>query len=212
VGLRDEKKQQQRQAIVDTALALFRDRGFDQTRVADVTDRLRISETTFFNYFATKQAVLEAAAEDMLNRSTAELVHDVEGDPRPVLCRLEELIGAFARNFAGDREVATLLATHTRLLLDRLREAQVHLLLARLFEEGRQRGEIRPELPPSQLAELFQALILTTIANWLTGRSDNEPLDQRLLRAWQILRCGLEPPATPTRPTKQRTSRNKTRP
>ena len=30
MGLREEKKQQQRQAIVDTALALFRDRGFSR--------------------------------------------------------------------------------------------------------------------------------------------------------------------------------------
>ena len=212
MGLREEKKQQQRQAIVDTALALFRARGFDQTRVTDVTDRLRISETTFFNYFSSKQAVLDAAAEEILNRSTAELAHDIEDDPRPVLQRLEELIGAFARNFAGDREVATLLAMHTRLWMDRLREAQVQLMLTRLFEEGRQRGEIRPELPPSQLAELFQALTLATITNWLIGRSDDEPLDQRLLRAWHILRGGLEPTPAPKRPAKPRTSRAKTRP
>ena len=211
VGLREEKKQQQRQAIVDTALALFRDRGFDQTRVQDVTQRLRISETTFFNYFPTKQSVLEAAAEEILNRSTAELAHDVEGDPRPVLQRLEALIGTFARNFAGDREVATLLALHTRLWHDRLREEQVHLLLVRLFEEARQRGETRLELPPSQLAELFQAVILSTIANWLIGRSD-EPLDRRLLRAWQVLRCGLEPTQVKKRPAQHRTSRTTTRP
>ena len=211
MGLREEKKREQRQAIVDTALVLFRERGFDQTRVQDVTERLRISETTFFNYFPTKQAVLEAAAEEILDRSTAELAHDVEGDPRPVLVRLEALIGTFARNFAGDREMATLLATHTTLWHDPLREAQVHLLLTRLFEEGRQRGEIRPELPPGQLAELFQALILVTVANWLIGRSDEEPLDQRVLRAWQILRRGLEPSDTGRRPAKPRTSRAKTR-
>ena len=53
--MREEKKQEQRQAIVDMALALFRERGFDETRVQDVTERLGISETTFFNYFPTKQ-------------------------------------------------------------------------------------------------------------------------------------------------------------
>lgn len=211
VGLREDKKQQQRQAIVDTALQLFRDRGFDRTRVQDVAERLRISETTFFNYFPTKQSVLDAAAEEILNRSTAELAHDVEGDPRPVLDRLEGLIGSFARNFAGDREVATLLAMHTRLWHDRLREEQAHLLLTRLFEEARQRCETRPELPPSQLAELFQAVTLATIANWLIGRNDDESLDQRLLRAWRILRCGLESPNTTNRPTK-RAHRTKTRP
>jgi len=197
VGLREEKKALQRQAIVDTALALFRERGFEQTRVAEVTGRLRISETTFFNYFPTKQAVLEAVAEDILTRSTTEL--NAENDERPVLERLETAVSAFAHNYAGDRELATLLAVHTRLWLDPLRQAQVHRLLVDLFEKGRQRGEIRPELPADQLAELFQAVILTTIASWLIGRAEAEPLDQRVLRAWHVLRCGLEPGPPPKR-------------
>ena len=71
MGLREEKKEQQRQAILETAVGLFRERGFEQTRVQDVTDRLRISEATFFNYFPTKQSVLEAAAVDLLDRTTA---------------------------------------------------------------------------------------------------------------------------------------------
>ena len=108
MGLREEKKEQQRQAILDTAVGLFRERGFEQTRVQDVTDRLRISEATFFNYFPTKQSVLEAAAVDLLDRTTALLHRDVEDDGRPVLERLEELVRSFATHFAGDREFAGL--------------------------------------------------------------------------------------------------------
>ncbi len=104
MGLREEKKRRQRQAILDTAVGLFREQGFERTRVSDVTERLSISEVTFFNYFATKGSVLEAAADDMLDRATALLRHDVADDTRPVPERLEELVRAFAVNFAGDRE------------------------------------------------------------------------------------------------------------
>ena len=69
MGLREEKKQATRAAIVATALDLFRTQGFDRTRIQDVVDRLRISEATFFNYFPTKESVLEAVADGVIDES-----------------------------------------------------------------------------------------------------------------------------------------------
>ena len=133
----------------------------------DVTERLRISEGTFFNYFPTKAAVLDAAAVDVLDRATVLLHHDVADHARAVLARLEELVRDFAANFAGDRDFAAQLALHTRLGLGREREQQTHRLLAELVEEGQRRGEIRADVPARRLAELFMAVVLVTVSNWL---------------------------------------------
>ncbi len=46
MGLREEKKVEQRRAILDAAVALFRKRGYEQTRVQDIITRLRISRTS----------------------------------------------------------------------------------------------------------------------------------------------------------------------
>src|SRR5258705_5776026 len=140
MGLREEKKQEQRAAILGVALELFRAQGFEATRVQDVTERLRISEGTFFNYFPSKAAVLDAAAVDILDRATVLLHHDVADHDRAVLERLEELVREFSANFAGDREFAVQLALHTRLGLGREREQLTHRFLADLFEEGQRRG------------------------------------------------------------------------
>ena len=171
----------------------------------DVTDRLRISEATFFNYFPTKQSVLEAAAVDLLDRTTVLLHRDAEDDGRPVLERLEELVRSFATHFAGDREFAGLLALNAQLWLLRRQRLETYELLARLLEEGQRRGEVREDLPSSQLAEMFVAVVLVTISNWLlapdddgvaTEAFDEDPLDERLLRAWRVLSDG----ATASRP------------
>jgi NADH dehydrogenase len=198
MGLREEKKEQQRQAILDMAVGLFRERGFEQTRVQDVTDRLRISEATFFNYFPTKQSVLEAAAVDLLDRSMALLHQDVEDDARPVSERLEELVRSFATHFGGDREFAGLLALNAQLWLLRRHRQETYGLLTCLLDQGQRRGEIRQDLPASQLAEMFSAVVLVTISNWLLapdddsaeGMLDEDPLDERLLRAWRVLSDG----------------------
>jgi AcrR family transcriptional regulator len=204
MGLREEKKEQQRQAILETAMGLFRERGFEQTRVQDVTDRLRISEATFFNYFPTKQSVLEAAAVDLLDRTMALLHDDVENDGRPVSKRLESLVRSFATHFAGDREFAGLLALNAQLWLLRRQRQETYGLLTRLLDEGQRRGEIRKDLPASQLAEMFIAVVLVTISNWLLAPGDDgggsesfdeDPLDERLLRAWRVLSDGATAPS-----------------
>jgi AcrR family transcriptional regulator len=206
MGLREEKKQEQRAAILGVALELFRAQGFEATRVQDVTERLRISEGTFFNYFPSKAAVLDAAAVDILDRATILLHHDVADHDRAVLERLEELVREFSANFAGDREFAAQLALHTRLGLGREREQLTHRFLADLFEEGQRRGEIRADVRPRQLAELFMAVVLVTVSNWLLFPGDESlpddddvadegPLDEALLQAWVVFRDG-----TTTRP------------
>jgi AcrR family transcriptional regulator len=199
MGLREEKKQEQRKAILAVALELFRAQGFDATRVQDVTDRLRISEGTFFNYFPSKAAVLDAAAVDILDRATILLHHDVADHDRAVLDRLEELVRDFAANFAGDRDFAAQLALHTRLGLGREREQQTHRFVTGLVEEGQRRGEIRADVPPRRLAELFMAVVLVTVSNWLLypgdesppdDDADEGPLDEALLQAWVVFRDG----------------------
>ena len=200
MGWREQKKLEQRQAILAVALDLFRSQGFEATRVQDVTERLRISEGTFFNYFPTKGAVLDAAAVDILDRATVLLRQDVADHDRSVLDRLEELVREFAANFAGDRDFAVQLALHTRLGLGREREQLTHRFLAELFEEGQARGEIRRDVPPRQLAELFMAVALVTVSNWLLFPGDESPpdeddpedgpLDEALLKAWTVFRDG----------------------
>src|SRR5215831_10019400 len=57
-GLRERKKAKLRQQIIDTAIRLFRKRGYEKTRVDDIVRILEISQPTFFRYFPSKDAVL----------------------------------------------------------------------------------------------------------------------------------------------------------
>jgi len=52
------KKARLRQQIVETALHLFRQRGYENTRIDDIVHTLEISQPTFFRYFPSKDAVL----------------------------------------------------------------------------------------------------------------------------------------------------------
>ncbi|MEJ2853264.1 MULTISPECIES: TetR/AcrR family transcriptional regulator [unclassified Saccharothrix] len=62
VGRRERKKQLTRQALVNAAVRLFTEQGYDQTSVADIAEAADVSKRTFFLHFPTKEDVLLADA------------------------------------------------------------------------------------------------------------------------------------------------------
>lgn len=58
LGRRERKKAAIRQALAETALALFLERGFDDVTVREIADAVDVSTTTLMKYFPTKEALV----------------------------------------------------------------------------------------------------------------------------------------------------------
>lgn len=65
-GLRERKKVQTRDRLIAAALKLCDEQGFEATTVDQISDAADISPRTFNRYFATKEDVVLAPAEDMI--------------------------------------------------------------------------------------------------------------------------------------------------
>jgi AcrR family transcriptional regulator len=61
------KGEQTRTAIFETALELFRDRGFDSTTMQDVADAAGIAKSAAYYYFPSKEAIVTAYYEAIQN-------------------------------------------------------------------------------------------------------------------------------------------------
>ena len=58
IPLREKKKQQVEHKITHSALQLFEKSGYDAVSIDDIAEAAEVSKSTFYNYFATKEAVL----------------------------------------------------------------------------------------------------------------------------------------------------------
>ncbi len=91
MGLREEKKEQTRRQILDAADELFRSKGYAASRVADVCQRVRISEKTFFNYFRSKEAVLTELAVEWFHRNGEASREEADEDDSPLAALLSNI-------------------------------------------------------------------------------------------------------------------------
>src|SRR5271155_5543219 len=210
MGLREEKKAEQRRAILNTAAALFRKKGYEETRVRDIVERLRISEVTFFNYFPSKDALIMAFAVEMLEYSIASVKRELERHNCSVPERIRSLMRQWATSWDEDPEFHALVTKQSRMMTEtrgilRERSLQLYEQYERLFAEGQKRGEIRADHKPLHLAEMLEGMLILIAGNWVSGwwEDRSDPLEERFMNAVTVFLEGC----SPTKPTSARASR-----
>ena len=65
-GLRERKKEATRERLLQVALDLFVERGFDAVSVDDIAEVAEVSKTTFYRYFDSKEDLLFGRATEHL--------------------------------------------------------------------------------------------------------------------------------------------------
>ena len=73
LGKREIQKQQVRERILDEALSLFSERGFEKTTVADIVGQCDIARGTFYNYFPDMNSLFDALI-NQLNQCIIEAI------------------------------------------------------------------------------------------------------------------------------------------
>ncbi|MET8775554.1 TetR family transcriptional regulator [Nocardia sp. NPDC050713] len=111
MGLREQKKRKTKQALVEAALRLFAEKGYDNTTVAEIAAAAQVSYATFFNYCTAKEDVV-FADDDLYDELLAEIFAarvPREGPADLLLRVIDQLSAATSWSFPLDHEL-----THIR--------------------------------------------------------------------------------------------------
>lgn len=184
-----------RERLFRSALALFAQKGFAETTVEDITEAADVGKGTFFNYFPSKDHILLAFGEMQLSKleSAVELARG-SGEPMPEFLRSlgVRMTQEPTRNPAIIRALlqAYLSTTPVRAAMMDL-QRRVHALHTQMIQLGQDRGEIRNDLPASEIAHVFRQTIFGTLLIWsLYG---DATLHSRIETAFNLLWSGLAP-------------------
>jgi AcrR family transcriptional regulator len=158
--------------LVEAAMELFQERGFDLTTVADIAARAGLTERTFFRYFTDKREVLFAGSHILREH----LVNEV-ASASPRTAPIDAVVGALERAtsfFEDRRDFArkrhALIVAH-----EELQERELIKLASLAMALGaalRRRGT--PPLAASLAAEAGITIFKHAFESWLTDARSRE--------------------------------------
>ena len=111
MALRERKsekiKKEKRDLFIITALSVFEEKGFNNTRVKDITKRANTSVGNFYNYFNSKEDVIEVLisglAELMISKFRELFVY-FEENRIPPISAVKNLFRGYAKMFREKKE------------------------------------------------------------------------------------------------------------
>ena len=144
--------------ILDVAEQLFAEKGYDNASTNDIIKEIGIARGTLYHHFSSKEEILDAIVERMINRSIAAARAMVKNNTIPLL---ERIAGAFLTlnidSGAGAEVLEQIHKPQNALLHQKSQEKlirEVVPMIAELIEEGN-RCKMFHSKYPAEAAEMI---------------------------------------------------------
>ena len=151
-------RETRRAELISAAITLFLEKGYEATMVSDIVRRVSVAQGTFYYYFKTKEDVLDAALQKLLQEGVDRVVRLATDDCQTASVRLE---GLFRMLFSprGSIEVdprysGLLRESAVHAHMEDVRFCMLRGVLAELIDAGTRYGEFRRLRYPGETAEI----------------------------------------------------------
>ncbi len=185
---RAERAVRTRQALIDAALRLFAERGYDATTTEGIAEAAGVSPRTFFRYFPTKESVLLGGESDFVRSFAGVYLAQPED-----LTELEAMRAAFVVLAPGLHRLRDEIRLYRTAVASsftlRGRESANHAENAVTLAEAiaRRRGLAVPDTGCDLLAALGLTVLDHALTRWLRGPAQT-PFSRVIDDSFAVLR------------------------
>ncbi len=177
-GIRAKKKRETRSAIIEAAIRLFGEKGFEGTSVEDLAREAGVGKGTIYGYFQNKNEIFLAFCEEELEITYGALHEEIDPEAR----LLDRLVALFMRQFrfvTENREFGRILiremAFPPETTSGKSRELDASFLeaVAKILLKAQGRGDLKIGLDTFLAPVHFYALYLVALSGWYNGYVEN---------------------------------------
>lgn len=167
------------ESLLQTAVKLFNERGYDGTSMEDLSRKLGITKSAIYHHVPSKEELLRLATSRALD-GLFEVAREVEATPGPAMDRLERLVRGSVAVLADRLPYVTLLLRvhgNTRAERDALaRRREFDRFAAELVKQAAAEGDLRPDIDPAITARLLFGLV-NSLIEWYRPRRGTTPAE-----------------------------------
>lgn len=147
----ERQREQRKRELLDVALRVFGQRGYHQTRIADIIDAAGVARGTFYLYFESKNAIFHALLDDLLSKVRTSVVGvSMAPNAEPVHTQIRDSVERVLAAFVESPDLTRVVLREAVGLDDEVDRkladfhARLHWWLANALENGAKLGLLRP--------------------------------------------------------------------
>ncbi|MEW5722464.1 MAG: TetR/AcrR family transcriptional regulator [Thermodesulfobacteriota bacterium] len=168
----NNKKEDTKTRIIDSARVLFAENGFQKTTVVDISRQAGVSEAALYEYFKGKEELLQAVPALFISDLLADLDDQLWG-VRGARNKLRKFVWWYLRRVEQSPLDAKIVYLHLKTMASFMQTdvyssvRSLYQNLIEIFEEGKQSGEMRPDLDSRVARSIVIGTMDYLIIRWL---------------------------------------------
>ena len=162
----ERRRQQTRQRLIQAAVELLLEQGYDTMNIQAITDRADLGRGTFYIHFRDKEDIVWAAIKDLVLDLEQQAHREFE-KANPAQVEYYGLLNVF-RHGEQNRDIYTVILSNkgSSILLGRLQELLAQMLLHDI-RAAREKQAMNATIPEEILAQMLTGMISRLLFWWL---------------------------------------------
>ncbi len=198
---REEKKRKTKKTIIEAAVKLFGEKGFDKTSIKELAKEAGIGKGTIYTYFQKKTEIFHAFCEEELEFIHNELAQKTDTDA-PLIDQLMTIYMGEFRYVTKNKEFGRLFMQEIIfpgekefLKAEELESRWLDLVFS-IYQRAQNRNELRKDVDLLYIAGHFYGLYIMAVSSWYSGRIPTEEMESGMRMLFKQALEGLAPLTT----------------